>query len=56
VGEQIRLGYSVAEAEGANEISTACPILLDDLLGKRIGVDGLVERVRGSLLSSRADQ
>lgn len=56
VGEQVRLGYTAAEAEGANTIPTVCPIPLDDLLGKRIGVDGLVEAVRASMARGKGGQ
>jgi hypothetical protein len=54
--EQLRLGYGGTEADVVTRLADTCPVGLDDLLGKRIHLDGLVGKVRGALLSSGIQQ
>jgi hypothetical protein len=54
--EQLRLGSGGAEPEVVGRLADKCPVVLDDLLGKRIDLDGLVGRVRGALLSPGTGQ
>lgn len=43
--DQLRLGYGASEREVVVRLGDECPVALDDLRGKRIDVDGLIEQV-----------
>lgn len=50
--EQMMLSYPDAEAQFVAGLPDKCPIAPDDLLGERIDVSGMVDRVRQSVPSA----
>jgi hypothetical protein len=52
--EQMMLAYGDAEGEIVAGLPAECPVTLDDLLGERVDVLGIVERLR-SAGTSRSD-